>query len=289
MIGVIGVALMVAGLGMIAFGARQKWRECHPPRISLLVPFHSDKAEREANWNWLHAYWKQHLPDAEIIVQDNLEVPFCKTAAVNAAFRRSHGDVIAIVDADCFIDAAVIEKCAARIREARTWGERLWFIPYRRFYRLTGVATRRLMLGDLRPLTDPPVPFDHEHQHDPAMGHHYAALIQILPREAFEAVNGMDERFKGWGGEDVSFMYAVDTLYGKHRTIDAPVYHLWHPFIQGRWKFTRQWFGQHTPEQNDRLATKYCDARGVRAPMRELVAGGARRPHRHHHHHHHSW
>ena len=257
--------------------------------ISLLVPFHSDRAEREANWHWLHDYWRHRLPDAELIVQDNLEVPFCKTAAVNAAFKRSHGDVIVIVDADCFIDSQVIEQCAARIREARAAGRTAWFIPYRRFYRLTKDATGVLAASDPKgPF--PPDQLEYERQHDPATGHHYAALIQILPREAFKTVGGMDERFKGWGGEDVSFMYAVDTLYGKHRTVDAPVYHLWHPFLRGRWKFTRQWFGQNAPEQNDQLATRYCDARGVRGPMRELALTNrlARRHHRHHHHHHHS-
>ncbi len=260
------------------------------PTISLLVPFHEDDADRGAVWGWLLAYWRTRLPDAELIVADNFEVPFCKTAAVNDAFKRSRGDIIVILDADCYVDAAVIESCADRIRVARVRGEKLWFIPYRRFYRLTQEATTAIVSGarDISTLGDPPE-VEHESAYSAAAGHHYAALIQILPREAFEAVGGMDERFKGWGGEDVSFMYAVDTLYGKHRTLDAPVYHLWHPFIKGRWKFTRQWIGQNAAELNDELSTKYCEARGVQAPMRDLVSAHRRpRPHHHHHHHHHS-
>lgn len=243
-------------------------------KISLLVPFHSDQGRRQENWDWLYKHWKTVLPDAEIIVQDNTETPFCKTAAVNAAFRRSRGDVIVILDADCYMDYRVILRCAEEIRESHKQGHPLWYIPYRRFYRLTDSATRCLIAG--RPgaamvFADPPVAEDYAHQNPPSSGHHWGAMVQIMHRDAFKAVGGMDERFKGWGGEDVAFMYAVETLYGGRRTYDAAVYHLWHPTIKGNWKHTRQWDGQPDAEMNDKLSERYLQARGDRKQMRELI------------------
>ena len=59
-------------------------------------------------------------------------------------------------------------------------------------------------------------------------GHWFAAMCLMLPREAFFTVGGMDPRFRGWGGEDVSFMHAVDTLWGKHKTGHNDIMHFWH-------------------------------------------------------------
>ena len=119
---------------------------------------------------------------------------------------------------------------------------------------------------------DPPEDWQFHPYHNTSSGHWWGALIQIMPREAFELVGGMDERFRGWGGEDVSFMRALDTLYGKHRTFNGPVYHLWHPTIPGLWKGTRQWEGQDGPEMNDWLAYRYDQAVGDPERMRKVLS-----------------
>jgi glycosyltransferase involved in cell wall biosynthesis len=254
-----------------------------PELLSIIVPFKSDGAERARAWGWLSVYYTERLTiPFEIIMQYNGEVPFCKTAAVNDAFERCTGDVIVIMDADCYIDVDVLESCASKIRAARKRGERLWFVPYRRFYRLTKDATNQIL--NLPPhyyaLGDPP----QRDRYDPltvgsvSAGHWYGALIQVMPREAFVEVGGMDPRFKGWGGEDISFMHAVDTLYSQHRTSNNPVYHFWHTTIKGTWKATRQWEGQAGPEQNDWLSTRYEEARGDYEMMSELVSRTWRGP-----------
>jgi predicted glycosyltransferase involved in capsule biosynthesis len=256
----------------MAFWRRRKRIE---KKISLLVPFKTDGAEREANWQWLKCFWESAMPDAEVIVESDDGIPFCKTAAVNRAFARSRGDIIVILDADCFINPEAIRECADRIREAIDRNQALWYLPYRRFYRLTEEATAWLLGLDPEVMgffefVDPP---EHMYHNAPTISgsHWWGALIQVMPREAFIAAGKMDERFKGWGGEDASFMHALDTLYGQHRTLDAPVFHLWHPTIPGVWKGTRQWFGQMRPEINDQLAGKYIDALGDRLRMSKLV------------------
>ncbi len=264
------VAILMA---ILTFLLRRK-KTVSPPVISLIVPFRADYPERAMNWVWLRSYYEHALPEAEIIVGTNDEVPFRKTAAVNSAFKRAKGDVIVILDADCYIDVEAIRNCANQIREARANKRKLWFIPYRRFYRLSEVASQALLATDpISPMhfTDPPQPWQLDQQGGISFGHWYGALISILPREAFVAAGGMDLAFQGWGGEDVSFLYAVDTMYGRHKSLDGPVYHIWHPTIKGAWAMTRQWKGQPSPEMNDHLSSRYESAVGDKALMRDLI------------------
>jgi hypothetical protein len=277
------ILCIMAGCTLLVIGQLVRWSyrhcrktRCQHERISLLVPFKGDDGVRSANWDWLRRYWAHELPGAEIVMGRDSGTPFCKTAAVNDADKRAHGDVFVILDADCYITGEQVQAAADAIRAARKRNERLWLIPYRKLFRLTGLASCQVRLSnpaDPLRFSVPPPQGCVEGTHASGHGHWYAAMIQIMPREAFEAVGGMDERFRGWGGEDVSFMFALDTLWGKHKTLPGQVLHLWHPTISGDWKFTRQWEGQDHAEQNDWLSGKYERAFGDVAAMRSLQKG----------------
>ncbi len=247
-------------------------------KISLIIPYRSDHAHRADVWSWLHDYWATELPDAEILLgvdHASDDSVFSKTCAVNEAFARSTGDVIVLLDADAYLPGSVITHCAARIRNARQHGARTWFIPYQSMYRLTDDDTARLLK------LNPQLPYNpnKEDTHDddgygPGLAKRYGAIIQIMPREAFETVGGMDERFRGWGGEDISFLRALDTLWGKHKNTANDVYHLWHPRFatESNNPYIRVW--NHQPirgRANDWLALKYGQAVGQPAKMRHLV------------------
>lgn len=250
--------------------------------ISLLVPFRSDGKGRTRVWSWLKRYYEFELPGVEIVVgrDRSHRRPFSKTAAVNDAARRAHGDIFVILDADAYVKGITIKNCAEKIIASLEDGYPLWFVPYRRIYRLTRVASRRVLHSDpTHPLRfpSPPDATDVESTEGSAHGHHFGAMIQIMPREAFELVGGMDERFRGWGGEDVAFLRALDTLYGKHKTVHTNVLHLWHP-IHNEHKVqswtVREWVGQKKSRMNDRLAARYDKATGDKVAMRLLVEEG---------------
>jgi predicted glycosyltransferase involved in capsule biosynthesis len=197
--------------------------------ISILVPFSTTDPQRQNTWEWLKDYYSVWLPGAEIVVGTSDAVPFCKTEAFNKAYWKCKGDVVVLMDADCYIDCDTLLNCAAEIRSERLAGNKLWYIPYRNFYRLTEAASNAVLESyTTHPLTypDPPPPDILSSTDNASTGHWFGALIQVMPNEAFSTAGGMDERFAGWGGEDVAFMRAVDTLYAKHKTWAGPVFHM---------------------------------------------------------------
>ena len=258
-------------------------------RISILVPFQTKDFFRIIDWAWILLYLRCHIRDVQIVIGVDrsskrpwwdLRDPrvFSKTHAINDAFRRSNGDIIVILDADVYLKAKVIKHCAHRLRVYRKQGLRYWFMPYDMIYRLTREATAELLESDpCWPLEipDPPPPCDVEGYDGSGPG--YGALVQIMPREAFEAVGGHDERFRGWGGEDVSFLYALCTLWGPFKQTHNDVLHLWHPRLvigQGRNYQTRVWEGQDSPQPNNRLAAAYKHANGDRDLMLSVIHSG---------------
>ena len=243
--------------------------------ISLLVPFRDDNAVgRGANWRWLKQFWEAELPAAQIVVGVDDGLPFSKTCAVNNAFQNSDpaNDIVVILDADCYIEPSVILTCTDAIREARRWNEPLWFIPYRWLYRLTDTSTARLIGSDPADAVrfpTPPIGTDVGSTLGAAIGHRFGALIQIMPREAFIEIGGCDPRFRGWGGEDITTLRVLDTLYGIHETKKNEVLTLWHTAIGD--VFLRKWAGQPDIGANNLLSVRYRKTRRDPGRMRDIV------------------
>jgi len=246
-------------------------------KIALLVPFRDDHAVgRAANWAWLRKFWETELPGAEIVVGTDGGNPFSKTCSVNAAFRssREDNDIIVILDADCYIEPSVILSCADAIRESiYRWKTPLWFIPYRWLFRLTEEATANLIASNptnaLR-FPTPPLSDDVGSTFGSGIGHRFGALIQILPREAFVTIGGMPAPFRGWGGEDVSTLRILDTLYAIHETTRNEVLTLWHTALGD--VYLRKWAGQDTTGVNNDLSLRYRKRRRDPLRMKREVA-----------------
>lgn len=247
------------------------------PKISLLIPYRSDNHYRDKVFKWVLEYWKNELPDAEIIIGTSKSKVFCKTEAFNQAAKRATGKVFVLLDADAYMEGSIIEKCADDILEDPN--DRLWFVPYRKLYRLTKEITLRILKSDpadpYRPPSPPPPEFIDGDTSLSSYGHRYGAMVMVFPREAYDIIGCFDERFKGWGGEDVAILRALDTLYGKHKITKNDLYHLWHPTIalSGR---DRAWEGQKALNPNGNLAQRYHRASRNPTKMRELVDEGCR-------------
>jgi len=259
--------------------------------ISILVPFRcpDETNQRAIIWKWVRQYWEHHLPDAEIVMgvdpvsEADPSIPFSKSAAINAAAAIAKGDVFVIVDADGIIEIPSVILCAENIRKARRKHHKLWYIPYRHFFRLNQKAAQIVLASsptDPYQFGKPPDPSFIQNTQGSQYGHWFGAMIQIMPREAFFEVGGWDPRFRGWGGEDSSALRAMDTLYSPHKTVSAQVLHIWHPMLSTEgarawveWK-ERVWAGQTTHSDNSKLSGEYYAANGNYGRMRKLLDEG---------------
>ena len=258
--------------------------------ISILVPLNvADSEDRRAkNWKWLRQYWETNLPGAEIVLGLDNEAShkaFSKSAAINNAANKAHGDIFVIVDADIYISIESVLRCVKEIRLAEKKNRSLWFIPYRQAFRLTKVVSEKIITSDPKtPLDITPTESEitniskqGQKTHPSRMAHWYGAMIHIVSRKAFYTVGGWDERFRGWGGEDYAAMAAMDTLYGPHKTLPSKVIHLWHPVLtpgsveEDAKAKKRLWRNQKPDASNDDLSILYSWAYRNKTKMRELV------------------
>jgi predicted glycosyltransferase involved in capsule biosynthesis len=252
------------------------------PDISIIVPFRDNGEHRTRVWHWLKRYYEANLPSVEVVVGTEEGVPFSKSVAVNRAAKRARGKIFVILDADALIQADKLQTVCDDLILDRRLGRKTWAMPYERIFYISREATE-FILEETRPegritLHSPPGKWWQDGNNNPLYGHPFGAMALAMPREAFFAVGGMDPRFRGWGGEDVSFLHALDTLWGLHTVADNDVWHLWHE-RPGRTAATRKWVGQ--PEFgpiNSRIAHRYNLANGEPGWMQALVDEHRPRP-----------
>jgi predicted glycosyltransferase involved in capsule biosynthesis len=239
------------------------------PKISLLIPFSSTDPIRQRNLKYLLRYWKQELPEAEIIIGESKSEIFSKNEALNNAVSKAKGNILVIMDADAYTSADAIRECAKNIIEYRS--EHLWYVPYRKLYRINEAFTNNLLKHppynpDYLNLSDK----DLDNPGDPInYGHKYGAMSMMFHRDAYKLLGKFDERFNGWGGEDICLLRALDTLYGKHKTYNNSIYHLWHP-MYGE-KYNRMWEGQTKLGINWDLSKRYAKALYKPSDMRKII------------------
>lgn len=193
-------------------------------KISILVPFRPEKGDRDRKkaWKWVEQWWKDNVPDVEICVaEDDGTEPFSKTQAVNMAYAKATGDVFVVADADSFMEPKAL---ANAIRVARQTGRLV--VPWKRVLRLSEKDSKAQLRRhkNLIEMTDEVVERCFESPIPETAG-----TLFVIRRDAFERVQGMDPRFRGWGHEDVAFARACHTILGPTMYGSDDVISLYHP------------------------------------------------------------
>ncbi len=186
-----------------------------------------------------------------------------------------------LLDSDALLDAKVIAHCADRLRRQRKNGMRSWFVPYDDLFRLNRKATATILLTSPSApynIPSPPPPDWIDGRDGSGPINIFGAMCQVLPREAFVRVGGLDPRFRGWGAEDSAFARALDTLWGPRHNTANDILHLWHPsFTTGAtgplWT-VKMWNHQTSPGANDVLGGRYERAWNKPEAMQALVDEG---------------
>lgn len=198
--------------------------------VALLVPRRADNGHRDRLWAVCKPRWEKLHPDWAIVEGHDEEGLFNRSAALNrAAAAAGDWDVGVVIDSDVLLppENAQAAVDAATINRRVTWGHRRW-------RGLTRRATDAVF-ADPDQLLDP----DWE---PPAHGLERTTPISwscfvAVPREAWDAIGGFDERFRGWGWEDMAFQASARGLadggLDPESRVEGDVYHLWHPRSPG--------------------------------------------------------
>jgi hypothetical protein len=223
-------------------------------KIVFLVARREDKGHRDEVWAYCKARWQSLFPDWPIYEGHHEEGLFNRSAAVNGASTDAGDwDIAIVLDSDVMISKSWVEKAveAAVKTDKVTW-------PHTRIRNMAEDDTKRVLKAN-RDFGDE---IDHEdidllvERTNPIS---WSCCI-VVPRSAYDAIGGFDERFQGWGFEDMAFQSAVCGLLGWNR-LKGEIIHLWHPksedrIVSGNSRWTA------TPEYryNARLGRRYMIA-----------------------------
>lgn len=218
-------------------------------QLSIIIPFYTDCHQRVKIFKWVIRYYKKYCPDAQICVGSSSHSPFSKAKAVNEAFKKATGSILAIIDADIICNPNVLLNADHLLKTSP------WIIPYEHVCNISKKSTNELL--NKEPTWPLSSNFSFVYRSQLPVGG-----ANILKRESFEAIGGFDERFQGWGGEDDAFVAAMNTICGHYTRTNDTLFHLWHPFSQ-----TDPLLYKH----NASLALQYCRSQGRKHKIDRLI------------------
>lgn len=177
--------------------------------VPVFVPFQADEgSDRWNNWQKVEQHWHGY----DVFVGQSPAGPFNISAARNNAASRLDWDLAIFADADTIVPRAQLE---AGIRAAEK--TRQVVLPHSRWVNVEPHEQGKLFFEGYV-----------EFNKNRTIYSGTKSSILIVPREAYEAVNGYDERFQGWGWEDTAFFLAIEHLYAPTLRFEGNVWHLDH-------------------------------------------------------------
>lgn len=239
-------------------------------KFSAIIAYKPNDFYRKKNLAISRKRWEEKIPEVELIISTNNDEQFWKTKVINDAVKQATGDYFILADADIVFGSTLIDRIAAIATKHP------WIIPWDTCYELsyqfstqfyaddTFVLPKALTLGDLQPTT---INYMNVKYLSNQYKNQYAvdgAYMNVISREAFAEIGGMDERFIGWGYEDLAMDAALKTLVGYPYRMDEPIFHLYHHRL----------LGCDYPhfKANEELWLRYQAALGDIAAMRGIIA-----------------
>jgi predicted glycosyltransferase involved in capsule biosynthesis len=185
-------------------------------KLGIVIPWRPQPS-RLAAFTYVTSWYELMYPDAKIYLSDTPHAKFNVSAARNRGCLEAFSDgcdVVIVSDADVLLEKMYFDQA---IKSAGDHNSIV--LPYKGAFRPSveqsgwitssetswGHATRGLR------------------QHGADVGG-----VCVVSRPAFEAVNGWDENFEGWGHEDMVFKLVYDTLFGTMRRFNGNLIFLAH-------------------------------------------------------------
>lgn len=234
-------------------------------RVVVVVPWRTDDGVRERVWTACRRRWETLFRDWPIYEGVSPDGPFNRSAAINdAAKQAGEWDVALVIDADVMLPAQNVREAVKRAAKTGrvTWAHRRWrSISQEDSERILdkpsaaegalgpgGIERADFTRADIDLIVDKTTPLSW-------------SCCMAVRRDAWETIDGFDERFVGWGFEDGAFQAMSGGLVGWDR-IEGDVLNFWHPRERGAGKADRDSRNRHTPQalSNGRLGMRYMVA-----------------------------
>lgn len=207
-------------------------------RVAIVVPRRSGDPNRDRAWEWCRSWWQQFSwPIYE--VEHPPPASFNRSWCINEGARRAGDfDVIVAIDADVF------EEDPAQVRHGveQCWESGKLVVPHIIGADLSAAGTRQLLAGK-----------NDWAQYAIARRDPCTSRVTIIRRDLFEKVGGFDQRFQGWGHEDVAFWASAVPVNGVDQ-FPGTCWHLWHVPSLNKARMTREW------REGGKLADRYLIA-----------------------------
>ena len=184
---------------------------------AIILPFNGDK-ERWEQAEYVERYYRSAFPEIEVLYGWDESPVWCKGKAIANGLLKTNANKLIIIDADVIIPKEAIKEGLKSD----------WVIPFNKVINLTESATNRVIADDLSPF-DVEVVEKSDDVEKLRRWFDWAGGVWIIDRGIYELSGGVDMRYTGWGGEDESFVRAVNILYEPTKLLPYTIYHLWHP------------------------------------------------------------
>lgn len=219
---------------------------------TIVVPFNPGNPERDRLWLWVRARYQHFHPEWEVIEGRCHGEQWSKGRAVADGARRATTEALIVADADSWVPAEGLRKAVNLLDRAP------WVVPHSKVHRLSPHLTESVLARE--PVDEVPVArrslARQAYSGPPGGG------IVVLTRTTLETAGPPDPRFNGWGGEDISWAKALNTLAGSFTRLRYPLFHLWHE--------PQPTYRKALPA-SEALAGRYLEASGKPAKMRALL------------------
>lgn len=220
--------------------------------VQICVPWRPDNGHRDRVWEYCQARWLDLNLGWPIVCGITADEPLNRSKARNfAAAGGTDWDVAVFTDADnlpATAEQVVLAVSLAAKHQCQVFAHNLRF-------GLDEATTEAVLNGEDLPLSSAT-----------EMDYNTFSGVWAVGRQIWDQVGGFDERFIGWGFEDLCFMLAAETMAGQKRRVDGLLYHLWHPRDRALQE------GSPTYSGNEALWRHYLSVFGRREEMKRLLA-----------------
>lgn len=184
-----------------------------PVDVNVIIPWWGETTDtwRLRSLDFVLEMWKSF--GMKVIIGRDDSPVFNLSHARNVGVGESTSELVILADADVVISESQIRTALDIVSKSETW-----VIPYDVYFNLTMGDTENV-------LNKTKDPADCEWDHCILSW----AGLAVLKREVYSNFGGHDERFVGWGEEDVAFRLKLDHEYAAHKRVQGNIYHLWHP------------------------------------------------------------